>query len=45
METSFIAGLLVGNCIGFIIACLCHIASEFRDDEEEFEIEKEGKNE
>lgn len=43
METSFIAGLLVGNCIGFIIACLCHIASEFRDDEEKVEIEEDNK--
>lgn len=41
----FIAGLLVGNLIGFLIATVCHLASEIDDREIETEIEKEGKNE
>lgn len=44
METSFISGVFVGSIIGFLIATLCYIASEIRDDEE-IEMEKEGKNE
>lgn len=38
----FIAGLLVGNCIGFLIATLCYLASEVSDREIETEIEKEN---
>lgn len=45
METSFIAGLFVGNLIGFLIATLCHLASEIDDREEEIEKEEEDKNE
>lgn len=41
----FITGLLVGNLVGFLIATVCHLASEVSDREEEIEIEKEGKNE
>lgn len=45
MAHPFLAGLIVGNLTGFIIATLCHLASEVSDREEEIEIEKEGKNE
>ena len=41
----FITGLLVGNLVGFLIATVCHLASEVSDREEEIETEKEGKNE
>lgn len=30
----FIAGLFVGNLIGFLLATICHLASEIREDEE-----------
>lgn len=30
----FITGLLVGNLVGFLIATLCHLASEIDDDDE-----------
>jgi hypothetical protein len=41
----FITGLLVGNLVGFLIATVCHLASEVSDREIETAIEKEGKNE
>lgn len=43
MGSFFIGGLIVGNLIGFLIATLCHLASEFRDDEEKVEIEEDNK--
>lgn len=45
MEHPFLAGIIIGNLTGFLIATLCHLASEVSDREEEIEIEKEGKNE
>ena len=45
MEHPFLAGIIVGNLTGFLIATLCHLASEVSDREIETEIEKEGKNE
>ena len=43
METSFIAGVFVGSIVGFLLATLCHIASEIRDDEEIEIKEKDNK--
>lgn len=40
----FIAGVLVGNCIGFLIAVFCHIASDLSDYKEvDIEVEKDNK--
>ena len=45
MTDQFLAGIIVGNLTGFLIATLCHLASEVSDREIEMEIEKEDKNE
>ena len=34
MAHPFLAGIIVGNLTGFIIAALCHLASEIDDDDE-----------
>ena len=40
----FLTGLLVGNCIGFLIAVFCHIASDLSDYEEvDIEVEEDNK--
>jgi len=40
----FIAGLFVGNLIGFLIAVFCNIASDLRDYEDvDIEVEKDNK--
>jgi hypothetical protein len=41
MTNQFLAGIIVGNLTGFLIATLCHLASEVSDREIETEIEKE----
>ena len=45
MAHPFLAGIIVGNLTGFLIATLCHLASEVSDREIETKIEKEDKNE
>ena len=40
MGTSFIAGIFIGGLIGFLLATLCHIASEIDEKED---LEKDNK--